>query len=167
MERRGKSSPTSMVTWICCKLYPMQHRMRPQGRSARPPQGSLGGVRENRKAFRRRDAQIDGRHALVCGCEQNPAYRRSYKKMGKSASWPIFLLDATREKRRRRQCVLHMGDTSSALALFGGFVFSQLSAIDDTLLRAEVLADGQRGDIERTVCGEHQQKQTVRRLIDE
>ena len=27
MERRGKSSPVSMVTWIRCKPYPKQHRM--------------------------------------------------------------------------------------------------------------------------------------------
>ena len=70
MERRGKSSPTPMVTWVCCKPYRKQHR----GRTVCPTyvrrwhEVKLG-------AWWRHQAKIDGR------LRQNPAYRRSYQKI--------------------------------------------------------------------------------------
>ena len=67
MERRGKSSPVSMVTWIRCKPYPKQHRMG----IVCPTHIPGWHTAKSRGAFRRRDAKTDGRP------RQNPAYRQS------------------------------------------------------------------------------------------
>ncbi len=67
MERRGKSSPISMVTWICCKLYSMQHRMR--RKRVCPTLERLIGWHMARamKRSRQRGAQIDGRRSDSVG----------------------------------------------------------------------------------------------------
>ena len=69
MERRGKSSPTSMVTWICCKPYPKQHRMR-----IVCPTHILRWHKPKLEAVWQHTAQIDNRP------RQNPAYRQGRTK---------------------------------------------------------------------------------------
>ena len=70
MERRGKSSPVSMVTWIRCKPYPKQHRMG----IVCPTHIPGWHAAKSRGAARRRAAKTDGRP------RQNPAYRQSGTK---------------------------------------------------------------------------------------
>ena len=76
-----------MVTWICCKLYPMQHR-KCDGKTHPvcpvPPLtggcfGWHGAGDAAPERSRQQDAQIDDRRPAAA---QNPAYRRDCTKKG-------------------------------------------------------------------------------------
>ena len=90
MERRGKSSPVRMVTYVRCKPYPKQH---PMGRRS---DICPGVAREfSPEASWRQGAKIDDR------LRQNPAYRRSCtKKRGKN-TWSRSELIASKRKWSR------------------------------------------------------------------
>ena len=84
MERRGKSSPTSMVTWICCKPYPKQHRMR-----IVCPTHILRWHKPRLEAVWQHTAKIDNRP------RQNPAYRQDHP----DRLWAVFFIGATGRER--------------------------------------------------------------------
>ncbi len=66
MERRGKSSPASMVTWGKCKPYPKQHRMQEHICDVCPTE-SCGWHRAfGLGAVRRRTAKIDDSRVHFC-----------------------------------------------------------------------------------------------------
>ena len=79
MERRGKSSPTSMVTWTCCKPYPKQHRKR-----IVCPTHILRWHKHPLEAVWQHPAKIDNRP------RQNPAYRQGHSPSFVKAYANIF-----------------------------------------------------------------------------
>jgi len=83
MERRGKSSPTPMVTWVCCKPYPEQHRIR-NGRKAAPVRRIfVGGM--SVPATVRRDRWTQ--ESPFRGLFTEPGLRFGLAEYGQAARW--------------------------------------------------------------------------------